>query len=57
MKLRPTLLAQLNPARASSLIWDMGDWKSDTAQRLENRVGFILARAGAAIRLGIHISA
>ena len=37
-KLRPTLLAQLKPgARIVSYIWDMGDWKSDAAQRLENR--------------------
>lgn len=37
-KLRPTLLAQLKPgSRIVSYIWDMGDWKSDTAQCLENR--------------------
>ena len=36
-QLRPTLLAQLTPgARIVSYIWDMGDWKPDTAQRLEN---------------------
>ena len=38
MKLRPKLLAQLKPgSRIVSYIWDMGDWKSDAAQRLENR--------------------
>ena len=37
-KLRPTLLAQLKPgSRIVSYIWDMGDWQSDAAQRLENR--------------------
>lgn len=36
-KLRPTLLAQLKPgARIISYIWDMGDWKPDAAQRLDN---------------------
>ncbi len=38
MKLRPTLLAQLTPgSRIVSYIWDMGDWKPDAEQRLENR--------------------
>ena len=38
MKLRPTLLAQLKPgARIVSYLWDMGDWKPDAEQRLENR--------------------
>ena len=37
-KLRPTLLAQLKPgSRIVSYIWDMGDWKPDAAQCLENR--------------------
>ena len=37
-QLRPTLLAQLTPgARIVSYMWDMGDWKPDAAQRLENR--------------------
>ena len=37
-QLRPTLLAQLKPgSRIVSYIWDMGDWKSDATQRLENR--------------------
>ena len=44
-QLRPTLLAQLTPgSRIVSYIWDMGDWQSDAAQRLENRQWIYLWR-------------
>jgi SAM-dependent methyltransferase len=37
-RLRPQLLAQLTPgSRIVSYVWDMGDWKPDAAQCLENR--------------------